>query len=147
MVLRWQQGRFKSDSRKNPVTTKNRDILSEVMKKSLGRCLKDTDPGSLLQTQGCRQDDPQTSHAAHQGQCDSAGNGRLACLPMPQGTDDTGTQTSHKHRNARSGKSHMTVPSLRQSWEERAPICRSPDFFLLGPTKKVFPNPPTGSIA
>lgn len=41
--LRWQQERFKSDSRKNPVTTKHRDVLSKVRKKSLGSCLKDTD--------------------------------------------------------------------------------------------------------
>lgn len=65
--LRWQQQSFKSDSRKNLVTMKNREILSEMMEKTLGRCLKEEDTGSRFQRLGHRRDDLQTSHAAHQG--------------------------------------------------------------------------------
>lgn len=39
--LRWQQERFKSDSRKNLVPVKPREILPEMLEKSLARCLKE----------------------------------------------------------------------------------------------------------
>ena len=48
----WQQERVKLDSRKNLVTMKGKERLSDEMKKSLGRCLKHWDTGSLSQRQG-----------------------------------------------------------------------------------------------
>lgn len=76
---RWQQGRVKSDSRKNLVAMERRERLSEVMGKSPGRYLKHRDIGSLSQRQGHGLDDLQTPHAAQQGTPDSAGNRELTC--------------------------------------------------------------------
>lgn len=44
--LRWQQEKFKSDSRRNLVTRKHMEILSGMLEKCLGRCLKQWDMGS-----------------------------------------------------------------------------------------------------
>lgn len=75
--MRWQQERFKSDSRKNLVTTKHRNVLSEVMEKSLGRCLKDMDTESLQDKITCKHLMQPTEEKV------TAENGKLTFLLMP----------------------------------------------------------------
>lgn len=76
--LRWQQERFKSDSRRNLVTMKHREILSEMLEKCLGRCLKQWDMGS--HSRGRSMDKMTSRHLTQPtNESDSAENSELTC--------------------------------------------------------------------